>query len=387
MYPGITDLINDLFGTRLSIHFPPTFGTLVAISFLLAAFTLRLELLRREKDRLLPTRKVRYTTGLPATYSEIFWSGLYGFILFAKVALAVTNSSDFFRDPQSAIFSLQGNLPAGLIGAALFGFMKYREKEKQRLPQPKVVEIEVKPSDQVTELTMMAALGGLIGAKMFHLFEYWSDFIQDPLGMIFSGSGLTMYGGLIVGAVTVLWYGRRLGISALHLCDSAAPGLMLAYGTGRLGCQLSGDGDWGIVNTAPKPDWMGFLPDWFWSFRYPNNVIGEGVPIEGCTGRYCFELAEPVFPTPLYESIACILLFFVLWSLRKRLSMPGQVFFLYLLLNGVERFLIELIRVNSKYNFAGLSFTQAQLISTLLILSGAAGFYFVSKRLTAKHQK
>ena len=143
---------------------------------------------------------------------------------------------------------------------------------------------------------------------------------------------------------------------------------------GRVGCQLSGDGDWGIVNTASKPDWMSFLPDWCWSFNYPNNVVGEGILIPGCEGHYCSQLAEGVYPTPLYEAVACIALFFLLWSVRKHILHPGRMFSLYLLLNGIERFLIELIRVNSKYHVAGIAFTQAQLISLLLMFVGIAGW-------------
>jgi prolipoprotein diacylglyceryltransferase len=157
---------------------------------------------------------------------------------------------------------------------------------------------------------------------------------------------------------------------------------MLAYGVGRLGCQLAGDGDWGINNVSPKPGIMSFLPDWFWSYRYPHNVNNEGIPIPGCIGNHCNELAIGVFPTPLYESIACILLFFVLWSMRKKIKVPGVLFSVYLLLNGIERFFIELIRVNSKSSFGGIEYSQAQLISSLLIVIGIAGIIILSRRKT-----
>jgi prolipoprotein diacylglyceryltransferase len=158
---------------------------------------------------------------------------------------------------------------------------------------------------------------------------------------------------------------------------------MLAYGTGRLGCQLSGDGDWGIVNLAPKPDWMSFLPDWFWSYSYPHNVISSGVPIEGCFGRHCMILPQPVFPTPLYEAILCIALFFVIWSFKKKLKVPGTVFSLYLLLNGIERFTIEQIRVNNKFMFLGMNLTQAEIIASCLILLGVTGLIVFSKNRNA----
>ena len=384
MYPGLSDILNDFFGTHFTSSFPPTFGTLVALSFLLGSWTLGLELSRKEKSGLLIPLKKSIITGLPATTSELFWNGLFGFLLGYKIIYAFLNTDEFFKNPQQIILSLKGNWIAGLLVGGIFVWLKYREKEKEKLAAPKLIEQTIYPHQMLSEITMAAAIGGLIGAKIFHLLEYWDDFTADPFGMFFSGSGLTMYGGLIVGTIAVLWYGKKNNIPPIHLCDAAAPGLMLAYGTGRIGCQLAGDGDWGIVNTHPKPSILNFLPDWVWSFRYPNNVINEGIPIEGCTGHHCYQLAEGVFPTPLYESITCILLFFVLWSMRKKILSPGVLFSWYLLFNGIERFLVESIRVNSKYHLAGLEFSQAQLISLILILIGCTGImYFRKKKSTA----
>ena len=384
MYPGLSDILNDFFGTHFTSSFPPTFGTLVALSFLLGAWTLGLELSRKEKSGLLIPLKKSIITGLPANASELFWNGLFGFLLGYKIIYAFLNTDEFFKNPQQIILSLKGNWIAGLLIGGIFVWLKYREKEKEKLAAPKLIEQTIYPHQMLSEITMAAAIGGLIGAKIFHLLEYWDDFTADPFGMFFSGSGLTMYGGLIVGTIAVLWYGKKNNIPPIHLCDAAAPGLMLAYGTGRIGCQLAGDGDWGIVNTHPKPSILNFLPDWVWSFRYPNNVINEGIPIEGCTGHHCYQLAEGVFPTPLYESITCILLFFVLWSMRKKIITPGVLFSWYLLFNGIERFLVESIRVNSKYHLAGLEFSQAQLISLILILIGCTGImYFRKKKSTA----
>ena len=381
MYPGISDLINDLFGTHFTSSFPPSFGTLVALSFLLAAWTMGIELRRREKNGILKPGIQIVVEGKPASLSELFWSGMYGFLIGFKLVYILLNSDIFFDNPQKGLLSLKGNIPAGLILAGVFVWFKYREKEKHRLPQPKEKTEIVYPHMLVSEFTMAAAIGGLLGAKMFHMLEYWNDFVADPIGMFFSGSGLTMYGGLIVGAIAVLWYGKKNNVPPLQLCDANAPGLMLAYGTGRLGCQLAGDGDWGIVNHLPKPSFLNFLPDWVWSYRYPNNVINDGIPLEGCTGQHCYQLAEGVFPTPLYESITCILLFFLMWSMRKKIVTPGIMFSWYLLFNGIERFLVELIRVNAKYHVAGIDFSQGQLISLLLILAGIAGlFYFRKKR-------
>jgi prolipoprotein diacylglyceryltransferase len=167
----------------------------------------------------------------------------------------------------------------------------------------------------------------------------------------------------------------------IHVADAIAPALMLAYGIGRIGCQISGDGDWGIENTSPKP--FSFLPDWAWSYTYPNNVVGEGVHIKGCTGPYCNALPDGVYPTPLYEIVASILLFFFLWSLRKRIKIPGVLAAIYLIVNGLERFLIEKIRVNTEYTIFGFHPTQAELISAGMIITGIILIII----LTRKHKQ
>jgi prolipoprotein diacylglyceryltransferase len=149
--------------------------------------------------------------------------------------------------------------------------------------------------------------------------------------------------------------------------------MLLASGIGRMGCHLSGDGDWGIVNTSAKPSWLGFLPDWAWAYSYPHNVARHGKYIVGCAEQYCNILTEPVYPTPLYESVCCLLLFLVLWLVRKRIKTPGMVFFIFLIMLGVERFLVEFIRVNQHYCIGKLCITQAQYISLGFMVTGVAG--------------
>jgi len=103
------------------------------------------------------------------------------------------------------------------------------------------------------------------------------------------------------------------------------------------------------------------------------------VPIEGCVGEYCNQLAEAVYPTPLYEAFVCIGLFFLLWKLRKTIKVPGMLFAIYLMLNGFERFMIEKIRVNNKMDFLGMELTQAEIISFALILAGGIGIWYFRK--------
>ena len=191
---------------------------------------------------------------------------------------------------------------------------------------------------------------------------------------------MAIYGGLIGGALAVFLYLRKHGIPALPVTDAVAPGLIVAYGVGRMGCQLSGDGDWGIV-AAEQPSWW-FLPDWVWSYRFPHNVLERGVPIPGCDLEYCNQLAEAVYPTSIYEVLMAFTIGLILWILRKRLTaLPGVLFSVYLILNGVERFFIEFIRVNDRYNVLGFELSQAQIIAICFMLAGLASGYFFLQRV------
>jgi prolipoprotein diacylglyceryltransferase len=185
-------------------------------------------------------------------------------------------------------------------------------------------------------------------------------------------------------AIAICIFAYRKNISIKHLCDAAAPALMIAYAIGRMGCQLSGDGDWGIDNLNPKPEVLAFLPDWFWSYNYPHNVLGEGIPIPGCEGQHCAQLPNPVYPTPLYEAIVCIAMALILWFSRKKFKTPGVFFFTYLILNGVERFSIEKIRVNTTYKLFGYAITQAEIISFIFILMGIVGIFYMKNLFKKK---
>jgi prolipoprotein diacylglyceryltransferase len=125
---------------------------------------------------------------------------------------------------------------------------------------------------------------------------------------------------------------------------------------------------------------LSWAPDWVWATKYPHNVINEGVPIPNCVGNFCTELPFPVYPTAFYEVLMVSVLFVILWSIRKSITTPGMLFSIYLIMTGVERFLIETIRVNSKYHVGGLSFTQAELISCILILLGIFGIVWSKNR-------
>lgn len=377
MYPTISHLIYDLFGVNIPLPIQ-TFGFWVAIAFIAASWVISSELKRKEKEGFLSTTIIKEQIGLSLTPNEIISSIITGFIIGFKGIEALFNYADLVNNPQDFILSTRGHLLGGIIIAAIAYYLKWRENKAQKLSTPKTIEKTIHPYELVGNMTMIAAVSGIIGAKIFHNLENMDIFLADPVGQLLSFSGLTFYGGLIAGAISVIWYAKKYNVNTKYLIDSAAPGLMLAYGVGRIGCQMSGDGDWGIDNLAPKPEWISFLPDWMWSYTFPHNVINAGLPIEGCTGKFCMELANPVWPTAFYEVIMSLAIFSILWAMRKRIKVPGTLFFIYLAFNGVERFFIEKIRINTEYNILG-GITQAEIISFCLVLTGIIGATYLHK--------
>jgi prolipoprotein diacylglyceryltransferase len=378
MYPTVSEFLKSI-GIDLKLPIQ-TFGFFVALAFGVAAYLLGKELKRKQSEGLIQPQTRKRTIGAPADPMDYVYNAIGGFFIGYKLVYLISNYALFADNPQAMLLSFEGSFLGGILGAAILAYWKYFEVKKSLLPQPKVIEENVNAEDHLGNIIMLGVVGGILGAKLFHNLENPAEFFADPIGALFSFSGLTFYGGLIVAAFLIIRYGRKNGINAWHLCDAAAPALMLSYGVGRLGCQLSGDGDWGIVNVAPKPSWMSGLPDWMWSFKFPHNVNNEGIPIPGCVGRWCHELPEPVFPTSFYEFLMAAVLFAVLWGIRKRIQVPGLLFSIYLIMNGAERFLIEQIRVNSLYTFGSFQVTQAQIISSLLIIIGIFGVrYSINK--------
>lgn len=224
----------------------------------------------------------------------------------------------------------------------------------------------VSPSALMGTVTVIAVVAGFAGAKLFHILENLDAFVIAPGRMIFSTGGFTFYGGLVVAALAIAWYVRRNGVPALTFSDAAAPGLMIAYGVGRIGCHLSGDGDWGIpANLSAQPSW---IPDWLWAETYTNNILGIDLS------------AHPVYPTPLYEFGATLVLFAVLIACRNHPFRAGWLISLYLVLNGIERFFIEKIRVNNVLDIFGIQSTQAELIAVVLVAIGVVGLIRFSRR-------
>ncbi len=219
-----------------------------------------------------------------------------------------------------------------------------------------VVSAELKRRGYNPELssTMVfaAAVGGLIGARALFIVEEWNNFLQTPLNYIFTGAGFTWYGGFFGGAAAVSWVARRNNIPWLVAADMAAPALALAYGVGRIGCHVAGDGDWGSVTDVP------------WGVAYTNAIIGWVDPSTGIP----YPPGTRVHPTPIYEFIQAVVVFGILWSLRKNNYAPGTLAWLYLILAGFARFVVEFWRINPPLGW-GLS--EAQWFSLALIALGS----------------
>jgi phosphatidylglycerol:prolipoprotein diacylglycerol transferase len=198
-----------------------------------------------------------------------------------------------------------------------------------------------KPVDWAYEIVFAALLGGLIGARGYFVIQNYDEVKHDLLGHIFSGSGLVWYGGAIGGAIAVVAWMRWRETFDLVTLDMCATVLALGYGIGRIGCQVSGDGDYGIRSKLP------------WAMGYPHGTVPTppGVTVQ---------------PTPIYETVSMCLLAYLLWSLRDRLR-PGTIFALYLVFSGLERLLVEFVRRNKEIL---LGLTAPQLESIVLMVIG-----------------
>ena len=237
-------------------------------------------------------------------------------------------------------------------------------------------EIERRKMDPniATEVTLIAIIFGIIGAKLFHLFENWEAFVSHPLKMAFSPGGLTFHGGLLVVILAVWIYSKRKKIPFLTIADLAAPSLALAYGIGRIGCHLAGDGDYGFPTSLP------------WGTNYENGTVPPSSMFSGSEIAKGFPGGivpdnTPLHPTPVYEFLIMLIIFFILWKLRKKEWIDGKLFTVYLMLAGLERLMIEFIRLNPRLLF-GLS--EAQLISVFLIVAGVIGFYYFTTKKDLK---
>jgi phosphatidylglycerol:prolipoprotein diacylglycerol transferase len=221
-------------------------------------------------------------------------------------------------------------------------------------------ELERKGYDAeiASSLVLWAAVGGIAGARIWLVVDDWQGFIADPLGSLFSGAGFVFYGGFLGGALAVGWAAKHYyGLRFLLVADCVAPGLALAHGIGRIGCQLAGDGDWGSVTNLP------------WGMAYGNAIIGWDYPA-----------GVRVHPTPIYEMVAYFTIAGALWHWRTRDQADGTIFAWYLILASIARFLVEFVRINPRL---WLDLSAAQWTSIALVLVGV-GVLFATKAMAGE---
>jgi phosphatidylglycerol:prolipoprotein diacylglycerol transferase len=270
-------------------------------------------------------------------------------------------SFPYVTDVINATFGTRWHLPLPMFGIMVAIAVMLATSAATRLVREygKLGRLPPQTHTFVTDMVLVSALAGIVGARVFDIFDNLDRFIANPLAIIFTRAGFSIYGGLCFGIVAGVIFVKRRSIPVVPMLDAAAPALMLGYGIGRLGCQIAGDGDWGIAaNSLLKPGW---LPDWLWAQTYDGNIAGVIISPPG------------VYPTPIYETMMALAIFGLLWRLRLHENRAGYLFSVYLLLAGFERLLIEKIRINTRYDLLGAHVTQAEAISLVLVIAGLVG--------------
>ncbi len=230
-------------------------------------------------------------------------------------------------------------------------------------------------------LVVSGAISGFAGSRLYDVFDHWSEYMAHPWSIVLSGAGFVWYGGLIGGIIATWIVARYYKVNFLTVTDMCAAPLILGQAFGRMGCQLSGDGDWGVPSTLP------------WAMAYPKAIIGWHGDIHVPDGGFIpatvlkldpsgalvdgFFPGVRVHPAPLYEVLMYVAIFAFLWSRLKRIAFEGQYLCLYLILSGAARFLVEFIRINPRVAF-GLS--EAQIISLVMIAVGFVAWPLLSRR-------
>ena len=248
---------------------------------------------------------------------------------------------------------------AMLVTAFLIGFYFFN-KEIKRKGLDKNIAIDI---------TIIAVFCGIAGSKLLFILENLNEFIDNPIRITFSSGGFTFLGGLVL-ALAVSWiYIKKRRYNFLQAADAVAPSLIIAYGIGRIGCHLAGDGDYGLPTTLP------------WGTNYQNGIVPpshlfNGTEYAASFPNDMFPDSTPLHPTPIYEFISSLIIFFILWKFRKSDWRDGILVMLYFILSSISRFFIEFIKLNPKIIF---NLSEAQIISAFIFLLGAFGFIYLTK--------
>jgi phosphatidylglycerol---prolipoprotein diacylglyceryl transferase len=224
--------------------------------------------------------------------------------------------------------------------------------------------------DYATSVVVWGAIGGLAGARVYDVLDNFPAYMHNPWSIVFSGSGFVWYGGLIGGILTIYFIARHYRVAFLVTADLCAPALAIGQALGRVGCQLSGDGDWGLPSKLP------------WAMAYPHAIIGwnANTVLKLDSHDHLVSGFYPgvrVHPAPVYEAILYVGVFAFLWSIRKRNVVAGRLFYLYLVTAGAARFLVEFVRINPRVLW-GLS--EAQLIAIVMMVTGTAALLYTRRQ-------
>lgn len=220
-------------------------------------------------------------------------------------------------------------------------------------------------ADYAPSIVAWGGLAGLAGARLWDVFNNLSDYAHDPLSIVFSTSGFVWYGGFIGGFVAIVLVARRHRVRVLSTLDMVAPAVLVGHAFGRMGCLLSGDGDWGLPTRMP------------WGMAYPRAIVGwnsETVLKLDAHGQLVpgFYPGVRVQPMPIFEAVIYVAIAaFLLWAMRKRRWKEGLAFCTFLVLSGAARFVVEFWRINPRVLWA---LTEPQLFSIVMMAAGVAAF-------------
>jgi phosphatidylglycerol:prolipoprotein diacylglycerol transferase len=246
-----------------------------------------------------------------------------------------------------------------LVTAFVFGYYFFLQEVKRKKLDKHIA----------IDITIIAVFCGVIGSKLLFVIENLDKFLVNPVKIALSSGGFTFLGGLILSFIVSYIYIRVRKYNFLKAADSIAPSLILAYGIGRIGCHLAGDGDYGIPTSLP------------WGTNYENGIVPpthlfNGTEFAKLFPNGIFPNNTPLHPTPIYEFLASLLIFLILWKFRKSNWRDGRLVMLYFILSSISRFLVEFIRLNPRIM---LGFSEAQIISVIVFIIGVVGFIYLSK--------